>query len=489
MPQFQPEQMTSGSWVFNYVPASELPQHDSAGRFVVGDLSPGDPTHRQTCLRAWQRAELWRGDDEDRASNEVLEALQDVAAHCRFDNAEMAMQALGRYYSWNHLGYTWGALAPGWREAVCETLDWDSEWFTAEYEQECDEDGDPYDDNGMFDLNNYEPMSGHPPMHATSCECYACFNCECDGPHCARCHPEGPVAAGCDCFTCHPERRFDDEGDDDDWPGLPDMPEPPDGRCRFGIEVEFNSGNRHDIMNLLQRNGMPVLDTGYTHEVVRYWKMTTDASVTGGELVSPIMAGDDASIEQVRQAIRLVKQGGGVTGAGVGMHVHLDVTQFTSAQLKALAKNLRRAEKFFASFVPEHRYNDTNWTRLMTVHEWDTLDNWLDDVDMRERSRNRENRIRSCPIDRYRAFNFNALLTYGTVECRLLGHTLNTIKVRTWIRVLQAMIEASRQRRAVPTGTDVLSWLCEHGQLEVEHAEQFRSVVTRRNNEQFLLAA
>ena len=492
MPRFDPAALSGSDWVITYVAQSDLALYENQDDIFVVSGNPvaGDPTRRSECQRAFTRASCWRGIGDRRYGYDLIEPLQDVAAHCGFTDALEAFRAIGRYVAWANYGYTFGDLPSDWRQMVASALHWDlGEELDADYQEELDDDGEAYDDNGRYDLTEYGPMLGTPPHHHMDCECETCSPCECDQPHCSRCHPEGPREAGCECEVCHPERRFDDQGDDDDWAGLPDMPDPIPGRCRFGIEVEFNNGNRHDIMNLLQRNGLPVLDTGYTHNVVRYWKMTTDASVSGGELVSPIMSGDDASIEQVREAIRLVKQGGGVTGAGVGMHVHLDVTQFTSAQLKALAKNLRRTEKFFAGFVPAHRYSDTNWTRLMSAAEWDRLDSWLDDVDMRERARSRDNRISSCPIDRYRAFNFNALLTYGTVECRLLGHTMNTIKVRTWIRVLQAMIEASRQRRAISARGDVLEWLVEHGGLEVEHADRFRSVLISRDNERFLLAA
>ena len=78
--------------------------------------------------------------------------------------------------------------------------------------------------------------------------------------------------------------------------------------------------------------------------------------------------------------------------------------------------------------------------------------------------------------------------TYGTVECRLLGHTLNTIKVRSWIRTLQAVVEASRLQQLMPEGTDVLTWLSEFG-LDAEHADHFRSVVERRGNAHRLLAS
>jgi hypothetical protein len=143
--------------------------------------------------------------------------------------------------------------------------------------------------------------------------------------------------------------------------------------------------------------------------------------------------------------------------------------------LKALAHNLRRSQMLFAGFCPSHRYGrdgepSDGWAKLLSDREWDILTEWVSNVSPIEVRRTRENRAGSCPLERYKAFNFNSLLTYGTVEVRLLGHTLNTVK-----------------RKRMPRG-DILTWLTQFG-LEEEHAMHFRCVVESRGNEQFLLAA
>lgn len=343
--------------------------------------------------------------------------------------------------------------------------------------------------------------------HSDWCECQECDPCDCrerdcsncwpDGyecgcgeAHCDDCFPDGP-ADWCECEDCTPTQT-DDQDDEDEWRGLPAMPVVPPGRCRIGAEVEFNHRQgeyyRTDIANAIQRAGIACLSQGYTHEIARFWKMTTDCTVTGGECVSPIMSGGDDSIEQIREVIRIIKSLGGTTGRNVGLHVHLDVTPFRTSQLKALAVNLQKGQNFLASFVPEHRYDGSNMHggTLLDESEWDQIYEWLDDIDPTDYRRTVDNREQSCPIERSVAFNFNAILTYGTVECRLLGHTLNTIKVRTWIRVLQTIIEGSRLRHHMDG--DILAWLMEHG-LEAEHADHFRSVVTSRGNERHLVTA
>lgn len=327
--------------------------------------------------------------------------------------------------------------------------------------------------------------------HSQWCECRECSPCECGDYHCEECYPDGPPDY-CDCGNCRVE-GYDDMDDDDGYTAIfPSIPDETPGRCRFGVELEFNGGDRHYITQEMMRSGIACMDSGYTHEVVRYWKMTTDSSVTGGELVSPIMAGDDDSIEQVREVTRIIKRNGGVTARNVGLHVHLDVTPFRTSQLKALATNLQLVENMLASFVPEHRYSDDSpneyGARLLSDHSWEAIHGWIATVNLDERRRNHDNRVAACPADRYSSFNFNSLMTYGTIEVRLLGHTLNTIKIRTWIRVLQSVIEASRRRRRIPSGVDGLTYLKEVG-LETEYADHFRTVAEGRGNAAHLIIA
>lgn len=101
----------------------------------------------------------------------------------------------------------------------------------------------------------------------------------------------------------------------------------PDGSLvarRFGIEVEFNQGTggysqRGDIVADLNAAGILAEVESYNHQTRPHWKMTTDATVTGGELVSPIMAGDTASLDEVRDVLRIVKARGAESTQTVGI--------------------------------------------------------------------------------------------------------------------------------------------------------------------------
>ena len=345
------------------------------------------------------------------------------------------------------------------------------------------------------------------------------FNCGCARPHCEWCHPDGPPD-WCTCDVCHPPRVDDqDNGVDDDFRGLPSMPEPARRRCRFGIEIEFNSPpsgeiSRRQVATVMVRRGIAAQALDYTHNVVPFWKLIYDASVSGGEAVSPVLDGSDRSLLEVREVMRIIKEQGGVTGNNCGMHVHLDITGFRHAQLVTLGYNLERAETALAAFVPAGRRgraamsrwahnpqaydsdrsawpdasesgdSQTGFCRLIRPDEWERVQTWIATIDPTEHARTRMNRSSGSPLDRNVSFNFNAVMSYGTVECRLLGYTLNTLKVRAWVRALQTVIYMSQRRIEMPGG-DFVDILCEHG-LSDRDADTFRQVVDTRGTADLL---
>jgi hypothetical protein len=374
--------------------------------------------------------------------------------------------------------------------------------------------GFTWDSNG--DLADYEfaytSLAARTPIIRPNGLLETCYECgerysgdrctEVEGP-CGHCgdyyhgdpedHLDGCTDYGeCDCETCM-EGRYGDTEDDQGWTAdVPEVPqEAPEGRRRFGIEVEFNgSGIRSNVVREMLHRGVACAERSYTHDVLRYWKLIDDGSVTGGEVVSPIMLGDDASIEEVLETIRSVKVAGGKTGSNCGMHVHIDVTDFNNTQLKTVAVNMQRAQRALEAFCAESRFNgDNSHCERYQTHDWEAIHEWMGRVDVSYRARTRDNREFAAPVGRYHGFNFNSLLTYGSIEIRLLGHTLNTVKVKTWIRVCQALFVASARGRKIRVGTDFIDWLIEYGELDEWSAAKYREVVTTRHRNDWLAAA
>jgi hypothetical protein len=235
----------------------------------------------------------------------------------------------------------------------------------------------------------------------------------------------------------------------------------PDGSLvtrRFGIELEFNSGTysgydmRGDIVRTVTGMGISATVEAWNHNTRPHWKMTTDATVTGGEFVSPIMAGDTASLDEVRDIIRVIRDHGGVSTQTVGMHVHHDVTDFTTPAMRVrLVDALEASEHALSRFVLPARINGGISCGASTMRggEWATVRANVQGI-----TPGTDPGLSQYhgPVDRYRFFNVCApMRKYGTVEFRGLGATLHAGKMRVWVRMGQAIVEAARLGVTIPT--------------------------------------
>ena len=260
----------------------------------------------------------------------------------------------------------------------------------------------------------------------------------------------------------------------------------------FGIEIEFNAGHgaygstvRHDAVTAMQGQGISVVEEHYNHTTRPHWKMTTDATVTGGECVSPIMAGDTASLDEVRDVIRAIKAAGGTTASTVGMHVHHNVTHFTTeASRRHLIRTLANVEGALAAYVLPVRAEGTTscgaglWrsgeaARLEAVAAYEP-----------GATPNITNYGSVTGVDRYRFFNIDTpIRKYGTVEFRGLGGTLHAGKVRVWVRMGQAVIEAARLGMDFAPDTtpdELVTALRDAGLIGRRTGEKFLAEVARR---------
>jgi len=264
---------------------------------------------------------------------------------------------------------------------------------------------------------------------------------------------------------------------------------------RFGIEVEFHRGTRRGqygqqqaIVDRLTDQGVNAQVERYNHDTQAHWKMTTDATVTGGEMVSPIMSGDNASLLEVREVIRAIKAEGGTTGKRVGMHVHHDITDFGPDQMIALVEIIEQAQDAILAFVPRSRHNGSNTygATRMYGRQFETLRGNIETHQLLPAAaRSRLNRGSGCGVTRYTAFNFNSVLTYGTIEFRALGNTLNPIKVRTWIEVGQAIVALARTGETfggIVNVRQMVDTLTRRGLLATAQGERFVAECVRRGN-------
>lgn len=245
----------------------------------------------------------------------------------------------------------------------------------------------------------------------------------------------------------------------------------PDNRYRhFGIEIEFgyNGSNLTADRNAIGREsraaGVTFVDRwgNYGRATgTAGWQGTYDSTVDGGEIISDILLGDAASLDEVRDMLRRVRNHGGVARPSQGMHVHHDVRDFDRDDQVRLVDNLQMCQDALLAFVGNRASN--TWCPRMTDDQFAAA---------------RRSVAAGAPVNvgRYVAWNMGRMHDRGAIEFRSLGHTLHGGKVRTWIKVGQSFMAATKAGYTFGPATTVPSMLRalrEHGGLSTFHCERF----------------
>lgn len=207
---------------------------------------------------------------------------------------------------------------------------------------------------------------------------------------------------------------------------------------KFGVEVEFNGCTKQAAIDALRAAGLDVRDEDYNHQTRSWWKVVYDGSVrntgTGGaygwELVSPPLAGE-AGREQVRVALRALREAGARVDRTCGLHVHHDMVDMTGEEIAGFVQFYVHRQDAFDTLVSASRRRNTGYARRMSAQELDAVIASF-------------TTFRRAPADvhRYRTVNVQSFPKYGTIEIRQHQGTLNARKVLAWISLGQAAIQA-----------------------------------------------
>ena len=202
---------------------------------------------------------------------------------------------------------------------------------------------------------------------------------------------------------------------------------------KFGIELEGIGMSRAEVANLLNTNGVECSNAGYTHQVMRKWKVVSDSSVYGGfELVSPPLQGE-AGVEEVRKVVRLVNNAGGGVNRNCGIHVHVEMSNATPQHIANVYNRYKTYEMDIDKLMPESRRANNNCMCRSMV---------------RQPQLNPAQTARATTAqrrDRYYKLNLACFVKYGTIEFRQHSGSFNSSKVCNWINFLLEFVEASKE--------------------------------------------
>lgn len=205
----------------------------------------------------------------------------------------------------------------------------------------------------------------------------------------------------------------------------------------FGIEIECIGLDTFQAHRAMTDNGYACANNGYTHDVMRTWKVVYDGSLqsrTGScEVVSPPLQGNDG-LNEIRSVMKVLRDAGARVNVSCGMHIHIGVDSLTQQQQANLIKAHQRFQPAFDALLTERRVTNQRWAKRRTMANADRLaDSWATSSDVRAISRQ---------TDRYHALNINSFYKYGTFEFRLHHGSLNGKNATAWIALHLAFIQA-----------------------------------------------
>lgn len=233
---------------------------------------------------------------------------------------------------------------------------------------------------------------------------------------------------------------------------------------RFGVELEVGNEIRKAQIKraILKHSDFPVVCSGWaTSKNNAFWHIKNDATCgkdgwegnRGFEIASYVASGW-RQLLQIEQCVRSVQKLGVKTNKNCGLHVHVDVTDFSTFEMASLVAHWLKIELRMLHSVPRRRASFDGYSKPIMHSTCFYI----------ERNRSYSpgefwemfvpedgepyvvDRAVTLNIQNYlKLLKWPAWLK-GTVEFRWPEGTLNSVDVKNWIRLFVNFVENSKDR-------------------------------------------
>ena len=230
----------------------------------------------------------------------------------------------------------------------------------------------------------------------------------------------------------------------------------------FGVEIEClpsSANTMRSVAAAIAAAGVACQVDMYSHSRRTYWKVVTDASVSGGfEVVSPVLRGEDG-FAQLRKVCDTLTSLRCRVNRSCGFHVHVGVADQPIQFFKNLLKLYASAEDAIDSFMAPSRRASNNVfcrplkTRIRTeqLEIATTLAEIARSIDQRSTAAEARSEGRYCKL------NLQSFWQHGTVEFRQHQGTVEALKAENWTRlVLRMCLTARAGEKTVSTVQDLM---------------------------------
>lgn len=228
----------------------------------------------------------------------------------------------------------------------------------------------------------------------------------------------------------------------------------------FGIEIEFKGVRTTRVAEALGLGGVLAHVRAYgNHSPVRYWKVTTDATVTtsgyslgtgdgvGGELISPILKGD-AGLAKLKRVLEVLNSLPGLkVDVKCGIHVHLGRPDgWMVEHVQAIFRRYAAFESDFDGIMPHSRRGSRGRYCLSIAGDARSVAS--------HRGSDLSGLARCASNAKFRKVNLQPLKRVSkTIEFRQHSGSTDYEKIANWVRLLVAFAETSRTMAPRPTST------------------------------------
>jgi hypothetical protein len=222
------------------------------------------------------------------------------------------------------------------------------------------------------------------------------------------------------------------------------------GARPFGVEIEFKDITRERAcavveevlgvshIHLLDYHGTVCQDCQQRVRGFGQWKVERDGSVSsgdwGGEIVSPILSGEDG-LSQMRAIMQGLRQAGATVDSDCGLHVHLSVQSMSNEARAQMVAQFYEHHDTIDRFVAKSRTKAGNGQPYRNYCQRGDSYEISNQVEMMR------DRGTFGYTDKYRSLNLTPYAKYGTVEVRTHQGSLNGRKVSEWIRLLVGFLD------------------------------------------------
>jgi len=222
---------------------------------------------------------------------------------------------------------------------------------------------------------------------------------------------------------------------------------------KFGIEIELTLPHRSaTLASRLGAVGIDCYVEGYNHRTRDYWKITSDATVHGGdgyspmELVSPPLQGRDG-LAQLETVCAVLAELDAKVNRSCGLHIHHDANDLDIEAWKLVAKCYVKHENTIDQLMaPSRRGNGNQWARSLRNSY---IGNTVAEVFARIDACNDNWSIQNVFRTRYVKLNLEASAVHGTIEFRQHHGTTNFAKIAAWTCLTQGFVTRSVAHKPV----------------------------------------